>query len=319
MKQTSKGFFALAAMVGMAACGGGDAEGGAGGGLGGTITADGSSTVFPVTEAVAEEFMAEHGGAVRVTVASSGTGGGFRRFCAGEIDISNASRAIEPEELEQCRTAGVEPVELTIGWDGEVIVVNPANSFAQCITTAELKRIWEPNSTVRNWSDVRPEWPAQPIKLYGPGTNSGSFDFFTETIMGEADASRADYTASEDDNVLVQGVSGDASSLGYFGFAYFAQNQDKLKALAVDGGTGCVAPSVQTIDDKSYAPLSRPLFIYVDRNELQRPELREFVDFYLSTARELVPQVGYVALTEEGAQQARQTFEQATATPNAGS
>ena len=316
------GVLVLAAGIGLGACGGGEGgEAGAAGDLSGTISADGSSTVFPVTEAVAEEFMAETGGSVRVTVASSGTGGGFQRFCAGETDISNASRAIDAEELEACRAAGVDPVELTVGVDGEVIVLNPANDFVQCITTDELRRIWQPSSTVRNWSDVRPEWPAQPIKLYAPGTNSGSFDFFTETIMGETGASRPDYTASEDDNVLVQGVAGDPSALGYFGFAYYSQNTDKLKVAAVDGGQGCVAPSVATIDDGTYQPLARPLFIYVNRNSLARPELRAFVDFYLSNATELVPAVGYVALPDDRLQQSRQTFEQAAGASgaNAGS
>lgn len=298
------------AVLTLAGCGGDDASGGAGG-LSGSISADGSSTVFPVTEAVAEEFMAETGGDVRVTVAMSGTGGGFKRFCQGETDISNASRPIKEEEVAQCTQAGVEPVELSVGVDGQAIVVNPANTFAQCITTEELKRIWAPGSTVQRWSDVRPDWPNQPIKLYGPGTNSGTFDYFTETIMGEEDASRSDYTASEDDNVLVQGVAGDPNALGYFGYAYYAQNEDKLRALQVDGGQGCVAPTPQTIESATYAPLSHPLFIYVKKSSLARPEVRRFVEFYLENAPTLVPEVGYVPLSAEGYQASRTAFEQA--------
>ena len=299
----------LAVSVGASACGGDEAA--EAGGLSGSINADGSSTVSPVTQAVAEEFMAETGGAVRVTVGTSGTGGGFKRFCQGETDISNASRPIKEEEVALCAEAGVEPVELSIGVDGQAIVVNPANTFAQCLTVAELKRIWEPGSTVQSWSDVRPDWPNQPIKLYGPGTNSGTFDYFTETIMGQEDASRSDYTASEDDNVLVQGVAGDPNALGYFGFAYYAQNEDKLRALPVDGGQGCVAPTPQTIEDATYAPLSHPLFIYVKKASLERPEVRRFVEFYLQSAPQLVPEVGYVPLSAEGYQESRATFEQA--------
>ena len=300
----------LGAAAGAAGCGGGESA--EAGGLSGSISADGSSTVFPVTEAVAEEFMAETGGDVRVTVAMSGTGGGFKRFCQGETDISNASRPIKEEEVAQCTQAGVEPVEVSVGVDGQVIVVHPSNTFAQCITVAELKKIWEPSSTVDSWNDIRPEWPDQPIKLYGPGTNSGTFDYFTATVMGEEDASRSDYTASEDDNVLVQGVAGDPNSLGYFGFAYYSQSQDKLRALQVDGGKGCVTPSPQTIENATYAPLSHPLFIYVKKASLARPEVRRFVEFYLESAPELVPQVGYVPLSAEGYQKSRATLEQAS-------
>lgn len=297
-----------------AGCGGGE---GTEGGLQGSVSADGSSTVFPITEAVAEEFMAETGGNVRVTVAMSGTGGGFKRFCAGETDISNASRPIKAEELEACRAAGVEPLELSVAVDGQSVVVNPANTFAQCLTVEELRKIWEPGSTVQTWADVRPEWPAQPIKLYGPGTNSGTFDYFTEMIMGEEDASRSDYTASEDDNVLVQGVAGDQYSLGYFGYAYYGENQDRLRAVEVDGGSGCVAPTLETIESGQYAPLSHPIFIYVKQSSLAQPAVREFVDFYLTVAGELVPQVGYVARSEQGYQEARQKFEAAVAAVSA--
>lgn len=308
----------ILAATALAACGG-DAEAGADGQVAGSIQADGSSTVFPITEAVAEEFMTETEGRVRVTVALSGTGGGFKRFCAGETDISNASRPIAPEELEACRAAGVEPLELPVAWDGQVVVVNPANTFVQCLTVAELKKIWEPGSTVQRWSDVRAGWPADPIKLYGPGTNSGTFDYFTKVIVGEEDASRSDYSASEDDNVLVQGVAGDASALGYFGYAYFHQNRDKLRAVSVDAGQGCVAPETQTIATGTYTPLSHPLFIYVKKSSLERPEVRQFVDFYLTHAAELSTQVGYVPFAEERQQETRRAYDEATSGLNAAS
>ncbi len=311
MKRASVGMAVVVCGLVLAGCGGGEGGGAGGGGASGSISADGSSTVFPITEAVAEEYMAETGGKVRVSVAMSGTGGGFKRFCAGETDISNASRAIKDSEVEQCRAAGVEPVELPVATDGLAVVVNPANNFVQCLTVDELKKIWQPGSTVKNWSEVRAGFPNQPLKLYGPGTNSGTFDYFTEAVMGEEDASRADYTASEDDNVLVQGVSGDPNALGYFGYAYVAENQGKLKTVAVDGGQGCVQATPQTVESGQYKPLSRPLFIYVSRKSLQRPEVREFVDFYLQSAPELVPQTGYIPLGQAGYEQSRQKFAQA--------
>lgn len=265
--------------------------------LTGTVRVDGSSTVFPVTEAVAEEFQAVHRG-VKVTVGVSGTGGGFKKFAAGEIDIANASRPIKKEELEAARARNIEGIELPVAYDGLSVIVNPKNDFVSCLTTAELKKIWEPNSKVRTWKDVRPEWPDKEIKLYGPGTDSGTFDYFTEEINGKAKASRADYTASEDDNVLVKGVSGDQYALGYFGFAYYEENQDKLKLVAVDGGKGCVLPSEKTISDGTYAPLSRPIFIYPARTALKRPEVAEFVRFYLNNAPKLARAVGYIPLPE---------------------
>jgi phosphate transport system substrate-binding protein len=287
------------------ACGGGD--GGAGDGaampgseLSGKVEIDGSSTVYPISEAMAEEFTLSTGGGVRATVGQSGTGGGFKRFCGGETDISNASRPIKDSEKELCGSNGVGYVDFLVGLDGIAVVTNPKNDYAACITVAELKRIWEPNSTVKMWSDVRPAWPKKEIKLYGPGTNSGTFDYFTEAVMGQEDASRADYTASEDDNVLVQGVEGDEFALGYFGYAYYEENQSRLKHLAVDPGSGCVDPTTETIKTGTYKPLSRPLFIYVNKAALARPEVNAFVKFYLENAAELVPQVGYVAL--EGAQ-----------------
>ena len=265
--------------------------------LSGAVRIDGSSTVFPVTEAVAEEFQIENRG-VRVTVGISGTGGGFKKFCAGETDISDASRPIKKSELELCRSNGVEPVQVTVAYDGLAVLVNPRNDFVACMTVAELKRIWEPGSSVTKWSDVQPGWPAEEIKLYGPGTDSGTFDYFTGAIVGEEDASRPDFTASEDDNVLVQGIAGDHYALGYFGYAYYAENTDKLKLVAIDDGAGCVAPSPETVQNGQYEPLSRPLFIYLKRSALERPEVSAFVKYYLHNASLLVPQVGYVALDE---------------------
>jgi phosphate transport system substrate-binding protein len=221
------------------ACGGGSDSGSADG-LSGSISIDGSSTVYPITEAVAEEFGTEHQGAVRVTVGLSGTGGGFKRFCAGEIDISNASRPIKDSERELCAQNSITFVEIPIAYDGLSIVANPQNNFAQCLTVDELKKIWAPESKVQRWSEVRQGLPDSQLKLYGPGTNSGTFDYFTEEVIGKQGASRADYTASEDDNVLVQGVEGDANALGYFGYAYYKENAQRLKLVAVDGGKGCV-------------------------------------------------------------------------------
>jgi phosphate transport system substrate-binding protein len=262
--------------------------------LSGSIEIDGSSTVYPVTEAVAEEFGAETGGSVRVMVGFSGTGGGFKRFCAGETVISNASRHIKESERELCAQNGVEYVEMQVAIDGLAVVAHPQNGFAQCLTVEELRRIWEPGSQVSNWSQVRVGFPDAPLKLYGPGTNSGTFDYFTEAVMGQERAIRPDFTASEDDNVLVQGVEGDRNALGYFGYAYFAENAGRLRAVAIDNGQGCVAPSPETVRSGQYAPLSRPLFIYVSRAALERPEVAAFVRFYMEHAPTLVPEVGYV-------------------------
>lgn len=296
MKKITNATFALAAAtLLLSACGGTDG-GATGGELTGRVEIDGSSTVFPVSEAVAEDFTLTTGGGVQATVAQSGTGGGFKRFCIGETDISDASREIKQSEVDECAANGVEYIRFNVGLDGIALTVNNQNDYVQCMTVAELRRIWEPGSTVTNWSDVRPEWPAEPIKLYGPGTNSGTFDYFTEAVMGKAASSRPDYTASEDDNVLVQGVEGDRYSLGYFGFAYYWENRTQLRALQVDGGSGCVMPTDATINTGEYSPLSRPLFIYVSKASLARPEVRRFVEFYLENAAELVPQTGYVAL-----------------------
>jgi phosphate transport system substrate-binding protein len=284
-------------LVLLTACGGGAGDD-ASDGLTGTVSTDGSSTVFPVAEAVAEEFQLAHPDA-RVTVGFSGTGGGFERFCSGETDLSNASRPIRPTEVDACAAAGVEFTELSVAWDGLSIIANPTNDFLECLTVDELERIWRPNSDVTTWRDVRPQWPDEEIRLYGPGTDSGTFDYFTEVITGESGASRPDFQASEDDNILVQGVAGDRYALGYFGYAYYAENADRLKLVEVDGGAGCVAPSDETIEDGTYTPLSRPLFVYVRHSALERPVVRAYVEFMLEEAATLVPATGYHALSPE--------------------
>ncbi len=261
----------------------------------GTVEIDGSSTVYPISEAVAEEFNKVHS-KVRVNVGVSGTGGGFKRFTVGETDISNASRPIKnPKETSQAEENGVQYVELRLGTDGLSVLVNLDNDFVDCLTVEELNAIWKPGSTIDNWRQVRAEFPDQKMRLYGPDSDSGTFDYFTEEINGEPQASRADYTASADDNVLVQGIAGDKGSLGYFGYAYYQENKDKLKLLAVDSGSGCVEPSLQTIPSGEYSPLSRPLFIYVNIDSLSRPEVEAFADFYMDNGPALTNEVGYVA------------------------
>ncbi len=267
------------------------------GSLSGSISADGSSTVGPVTEALAEEFAPQASG-VQITVDISGTGGGFKRFCADETDIQNASRPISEEEMANCQAAGVDYYLFEMAYDGISVVVNSENDFVSCLTTDQLNQLWAPDSTVTTWADLNPEWPAEEIALYGPGPDSGTFDYFTETINGEGGASRTDYTPSEDDNTLVAGVAVDANALGYFGFAYYEQNQDSLNIVGIDSGNGCVVPSVETIGDGSYAPLSRPLYIYVKASSFERPEIQEFMRFAIATAPELVGEVGYVAAPE---------------------
>ena len=261
--------------------------------LSGTIEIDGSSTVFPVTQAVAEEFRKGQPG-VQVNVGVSGTGGGFQRFANGETDVSNASRVIKDSEREAAAAKGVEFIEMRVGTDGLSVLVHPDNDFVECLSVEELSAIWSPGSEINNWSQVRPGFPDRRLRLYGPDTDSGTFDYFTEEINGEAQISRADYTASADDNVLVQGIAGDRGSLGYFGYAYYQENQDKLKAIGVDGGAGCVAPAPATIEDGSYAPLSRPLFIYVNAERLARPEALAFVEYYMDNGYELTSEAGYV-------------------------
>lgn len=269
----------------------------AGTGLAGTVTVDGSSTVFPITQAMAEEFVREEPG-VQVSVGVSGTGGGFQKLCSGEIDIADASRPIKESEREDCRRRGIEWLELPVALDGISIATHPDNTFVDCLTVEELERIWRPDSDVERWDQIRPGFPREGLALYGPGTDSGTFDFFTEAIVGESGASRTDYTASEDDNILVLGIAGDPRGLGYFGFAFFDENRGLLRGLAVDGGDGCVPPTRETIASNAYAPLSRPIFVYVARSSARRPAVRAFVDFYLEHV-ELVDDVGYVPLPPE--------------------
>jgi phosphate transport system substrate-binding protein len=266
--------------------------------LSGTIEIDGSSTVFPITQAVAEEFQKINSD-VKINVGISGTGGGFKRFTKGETDISDASRPITTSEVELAKTNKISYIELKIALDGIAVVVNPKNTWVNYLTTAELKKIWQPNSTVTKWSDVRAGWPDQPIHLYGPGTDSGTFDYFTEVINGKAKSSRADFTASEDDNILVQGISGDPNSLGYFGYAYFIENKAKLKDIPIDSGSGPVAPTDSTITANTYSPLSRPLFIYIKTDSLKRAEVKAFVEFYMQNGETLVHEVGYTPLTAQ--------------------
>ena len=266
--------------------------------LSGNVEIDGSSTVFPISEAVAEEFRKVEKN-VKVTVGVSGTGGGFKRFCAGETDVSDASRPIKSgagSENEACADATIDYIELPVSYDGLSVVVNPENDWAQCMTVAELKKLWEPaaEGAVTKWNQIRPEWPDQTINLYGPGTDSGTFDYFTDAINGEEGDSRGDFTASEDDNVLVTGIAGDKYALGYFGLAYLVENQDKIKGVQVDGGEGCIDPTVETVEDGTYAPLSRPLFIYVKKDAAAKPQVKAFVDFYLLNAGKLSSEVGYV-------------------------
>lgn len=266
--------------------------------LTGDVKVDGSSTVYPITEAVAEEFIGTYPD-VRVPVGVSGTGGGFKKFIANETDINDASRKIKDQEAADAKAAGVNYEEFEVAYDGLSIIVNPANDWVDSLTVEELKKIWEPNSTVKTWKDIRAEWPAETIKLYAPGTDSGTFDYFTETINGESGAIRQDFTASEDDNILVQGVAGDKYAIGFFGFAYYEENQDKLKLVKVDNGNGPVMPSFESIKDGSYAPLSRPLYLYVNTASLERPEVKAFVKFYIENAKELSAAVGYISSPDE--------------------
>ncbi|MEZ4397909.1 MAG: PstS family phosphate ABC transporter substrate-binding protein [Candidatus Krumholzibacteriia bacterium] len=267
-------------------------------GLSGVVRVDGSSTVFPITEAVGEEFQMKHRD-VRVTVGISGTGGGFKKFTVGETDINDASRPIKEKEATLAASNSIDYIELPVAFDGLSVMVNPANTWVDHLSIEELHKIWQPGSTVKTWKDVRPEWPDRPLVLYGPDVDSGTFDYFTEVVNGASQVSRSDYTASADDNVLVTGIAGDANALGYFGFAYYEENQDKLKLVPIDGGAGPVAPSRETINNGTYAPLSRPLFIYVSTKAVQRPEVQAFVQFYMDNAAQLSAEVGYVALPHE--------------------
>jgi len=298
-----------ALILGLTACSGGDQEGENtdSGRLSGVVSLDGSSTVFPVSEAVAEEFLAVQP-RVRVTVGVSGTGGGFQKFVAGEIDISDASREIRDSEAEAARINGIEYLEIPVAYDGLSVIVNKNNTWVDYLTIEELNMIWAPGSSVDSWNDIRPEWPDQPLRLYGPGTDSGTFDYFTEVVNGDSGASRPDYTASEDDNVLVQGISGDVNSLGFFGYAYYIANESVLKLVPIDGGNGPISPNSVTINDGSYSPLSRPIFIYVSKPSAARPEVRAFVEFYLDQTPALAAEVGYVAMPQVEYQKSREAL-----------
>jgi phosphate transport system substrate-binding protein len=301
-----------------AGCGGGSDTEGSGAATGGAppavIAIDGSSTVFPISEAVAEEFQNKNPG-TQVTVGHAGTGGGFQKFCRGETAISNASRPITATEVESCKQGNVSFIELPVAYDGLAVVVNPKNSWASSMTVAELNKLWSPDAQgkVLRWNQVRSGWPDQEIHLFGAGVDSGTFDYFTEVINGKAKVSRGDYTSSEDDNVLVQGVTGDQYALGYMGLAYFEENRDKLKLVPIDdgdpaNGQGPIAPSPETVRNGTYRPLSRPMFIYVNTSALNRPEVQTFVDFHLTAGEELVSEVGYVPLTDAELQLVRQRF-----------
>lgn len=268
--------------------------------LEGNIKIDGSSTVYPISEAVAEEFRKIHPD-VRVTIGVSGTGGGFKKFARKETDISNASRLIKDLEIETCKENGVSFHNIMIAYDGLAVVIHPKNDWASSITIEELKKIWEPDAqdVIKKWNQIRPEWPDETIRLFGPGIASGTYDYFTEAVVGKSGSSRGDFTASEDDNVLVQGVATDIYSLGFFGLAYFEENHDKLKLVAVDGGNGPVIPTFETVSKNEYSPLSRPIFIYVNDEAAKREEVIEFVKFYIQNAGELSLDVGYISLPEE--------------------
>lgn len=280
------------------------------GSLSGSVKIDGSSTVYPITEAVAEEFRTVQP-KVKVTVGISGTGGGMKKFTVGEIDVCNASRKIKDKEIAACEENNVELIELEVAFDGLAVVINPENDWCECLTVDQLKELWRPESAVKKWSELNPDWPDEAINLYGPGTDSGTFDYFTKAIVGEEKASRADYTASEDDNVLVNGVQSDRYALGYFGYAYYSENKGKLKLLGVDGGDGCITPSQETVRALTYQPLSRPLFIYVRKSSLARPEVQKLVEFYLENCDQLSTDVGYVPISDEVAAQNKQRLQDA--------
>ncbi|HVF18444.1 MAG TPA: PstS family phosphate ABC transporter substrate-binding protein [Steroidobacteraceae bacterium] len=277
----------------------------------GVVKMDGSSTVFPIAEAVAEEFQIAKRGKVRVTVGIAGTGGGFKRFCRGETDISNASRPILKEEMEACRAAGIKYMELPVAFDALTIVVNPQNTWAKTLTPADLKKMWEPaaQGRITKWNQVRADFPAEPLMMFGPGADSGTFDYFTEAVNGKAKASRTDFQASEDDNVIVQGVSSNKGAIGYFGYAYYIGNKERVRAVPiVNKKGGAVSPSLESVVDGTYEPLSRPLFIYVRESSAQRPEVKEFVQFLLGDGAALAKEVGYVPLPPQAYQLALKHF-----------
>jgi phosphate transport system substrate-binding protein len=276
-----------------------------------TIKIDGSSTVFPITEAVAEEYQIQKRGKVRVTVGVSGTGGGFKKFCRGETDISDASRPILAAEMEACRAAGIKYYELPIAYDALTVVVHPQNNWITQLTVPELKKMWEPaaQGKITRWNQINPKWPNEPLALFGPGSDSGTFDYFTEAVVGKAKSSRGDFTASEDDNVLVQGVASNKNALGYFGFAYYEPNAGKLKAVPIVGSAGkAVGPSQANVVNGSYEPLSRPIFIYVAEKSAQRPEVKKFVEYYLTKSAPLIEEVKYVPLPKQAYELAAKHF-----------
>jgi phosphate transport system substrate-binding protein len=303
--------FALMVVAALAMAALAAAAGTAGGSkLKGSITADGSSTLGPYTTAAAEGFRRKHPG-VRITVGISGTGGGFERFCRGELDISNASRRIKPSEHQDCTEDGVRYVAFTVANDGIALVVNRSNTWAKCLTVEQLKRIWEPGSKVDSWNDVDASFPDQKLKLFGAGTDSGTFDFFTEAINGKARASRSDYFPSEDDNVLVSGVSGDRGALGYFGLSYYQANKSRLNLVKVNSGRGCVAPSLATVQAKTYKPLSRALFMYVDRASFRRAEVRSFIGYTLNNEGAIARRARFVPLTKAQLKKAKGQYRRA--------
>lgn len=274
------------------------------------VAIDGSSTVYPITEAIAEEFQKVNPD-IKVTVGISGTGGGFKRFVRGETDINDASRPISPTEAEACKRNGIEYIELPVAFDAIAVVVHPENTWVDYLTVEELKKLWEPEAQgkVLFWDQIRPGWPHEKITLFGPGVDSGTFDYFTEAIVGKAKKSRGDYIASEDDNVLVQGISQDKYALGYFGLAYYLENQDILKVVPIDSGKSFVTPSIENIPQGLYQPLSRPLFIYVNRKSAEKEEVEKFVTFYLENVSQIVQEVGYVPLPEKAYQLALERFQ----------
>ena len=307
MKKWAWSIIFIVGIVFLSACGGGKDQDK-------RIEIDGSSTVYPITEAIAEEYRSE-APSVRVTIGVSGTGGGFKKFCRGETDISDASRPIKEQEIDKCKEAGIDYVKLTVAYDGLSVIVHPKNDWVDYFTVKELKKIWKPEAQekITKWSQIRPEWPDKKMTLYGPGVASGTYDYFTEVIVGKSGSSRGDFTSSEDDNVLVQGVAGDKYALGFFGLAYYEENKEKLKLVPVDNGKGePVKPSIKTVSNNTYKPLSRPLFIYVSKEAAKRKEVRDFVKYYLNSAGNIVQDVGYVPLPEEKYEQQLEKFNQFT-------
>lgn len=299
MKFLINGFLVFLTLL-LISCGSGSRNESTTENLGGEVRIDGSSTVYPITEAIAEEFRTDHPD-VRITIGVSGTGGGFQKFGRGEIDINDASRPIKEQEAQTCNDNNIKFVELKVAFDGLAVLVNKENTWVDHFTVEELKKIWEPSAQgkITRWNQIRAEWPDEEFHLYGPGIASGTYDYFTEVIVGKSGSSRGDYTASEDDNVLVQGIAGDKNAIGFFGYAYYAENQDNLKVIGVDNGSGVVMPSPETVKNGSYAPLSRPVFVYVSDAAARRAEVRTFIEFYLNNAPVLVQDVGYIPLPDE--------------------